>query len=123
MYRRQRRFRTTVTALAALCCLASIAAGCGSSDAPTTLNATIDVVNAKPKGGVQDLKVKKDGQVHLTINSDTADEIHIHGYNFMKDVEKGGSVKFDFKASIDGGFVIELEDHKETLANLAVEPS
>jgi hypothetical protein len=101
---------------------ALVAGGCGSSDAPTTLNSTIDVVNAKPKGGVQDLKVKKNGQVHLTVNSDTADEIHIHGYNFMKDVDKGGSAKFDFKATIDGGFVIELEDHKETLANLAVEP-
>jgi hypothetical protein len=101
---------------------ALIAAGCGSSDAPTTLNATIDVVNAKPKDGVQDLKVKKNGEVHLTVNSDTADEIHVHGYDLMKDVPKGGSVKFDFKASIDGGFVIELEDHKQTLANLAVEP-
>ena len=109
-------------ALALAVATALVAAGCGSSNAPTTLNATIDVVNAKPKGGVQDLKVKKNGQVHLTINSDTADEIHVHGYNFMKDVEKGGSVKFDFKANIDGRFEIELENAKEQLADLSVEP-
>jgi hypothetical protein len=102
--------------------LALVAIGCGGSNAPTTLDATIDVVGAKPKGGVQDLEVKKNGQVKLTVNSDTADEIHVHGYNFMKDVEKGGSVTFDFKATIDGEFIIELEDHKETLANLKVEP-
>jgi hypothetical protein len=114
------RSRAALAALAVAAAL--VAAGCGGSNAPTTLTSTIDVVNAKPKGGVQDLKVKKNGQVHLTINSDTADEIHVHGYNFMKDVEKGGSVKFDFKATIDGGFIIELEDHKETLANLSVEP-
>jgi hypothetical protein len=119
MYRPQRRLYTWMAAAVAA---ALIAVGCGSSNAPTTLNATIDVVNAKPKGGIQDLKVKKNGQVHLTVNSDTADEIHVHGYNFMKDVPKGGSVKFDFKATIDGGFIIELEQHKQTLANLAVEP-
>jgi hypothetical protein len=101
---------------------AIVAVGCGEESAPTTLNSTITVEGGKPKGGVQELKVKKDGQVHLTVNSDTADEVHVHGYNFMKDVEKGGSVKFDFKANIDGRFEIELENAKEQLAELSVEP-
>ena len=122
MYRRQRRFCTTVTALAALCCLASIAAGCGSSDAPTTLNATIDVVNAKPKGGVQDLKVKKDGQVHLTINSDTADEIHVHATDQHADVKKGGTVKMTIKPAGTGNSEIELEAHKEQIGELTIVP-
>ena len=125
MYGAQRRFFSWMTVAAALFCVVAAAlavAGCGGSDAPSTLTSTITVEGGKPKGGVQELKVKKDGQVHLTVNSDTPDEIHVHGYDLMKDVEKGGSVKFDFKATIDGRFEIELEDAKEQIADLSVEP-
>jgi hypothetical protein len=114
-----------ISRAAAAVLVATVAAaviGCGSSSAPTTLNATITVQGAKPQGGVQDLKVKKGGTVHLTVKSDTADEIHIHGYDLHKDVTKGGTVKFDFPAKIDGAFIIELENAKQTIANLAVEP-
>jgi hypothetical protein len=116
----------TQTARAALAVLvvaaALVASGCGSESAPTTLTQTITVEGGQPKGGVQEMKVKKDGQVHLTVDSDTADEIHVHGYNLMKDVEKGGSVKFDFKATIDGRFEIELENAKVQIGDLSVEP-
>jgi hypothetical protein len=112
-----------LTSLATLLAVsAALAIGCGSTSAPTKLNATITVENGKPKGGVQDLKVKKGGSVHLVVKSDTADEVHIHGYDLHKDVTKGATVTFDFPAKIDGGFIIELEDAKQTLANLAVEP-
>jgi hypothetical protein len=109
-------------AVAALFTVAALA-GCGtSSSAPKNLNATITVVNGQPQGGVKTLKVKKGGNVHLTVKSDTADEVHVHGYNFHKDVEKGGTVTFDFPAKIDGGFIVELENAHQTLANLNVEP-
>jgi hypothetical protein len=115
---------TTSRALvAALLGLALVVAGCGSgSDAPKKLDATVRVVDAKPVGGVQALDVKKGGSVHLVVQSDTADEIHIHGYDIHKDVPRNGSVTFDFPAKIDGGFVIELENHKQQIANLKVEP-
>jgi hypothetical protein len=48
--------------------------------------------------------------------------VHFHGYDVHEDVEKNGSVHFDFPAKIDGVFIVELEDHKETLANVKVEP-
>ena len=108
--------------LAALLAIAALAGCATSSNAPKNLNATITVVNGQPKGGVQTLKVKKGGQIHLTIHSDTADEVHVHGYNFHKDVDKGGTVTFDFPAKIDGGFIVELENAHQTLANLNVEP-
>ena len=56
---------------------------------------TIDVVGGKPEGGIQKIKVNKGDQVQLVVNSDVADEIHIHGYDFMKDVEAGGTVRFN----------------------------
>ena len=83
---------------------------------------TITVKDAKPVGGVEQIKVNKGDQVKLVVESDTADEIHIHGYDLKKDVTAGGTVRFNFKATIDGGFEIELEDHKEQIAELAVQP-
>ena len=97
-----------------------VLSGGGSSAPDSTGNKVIEVKNAKPVGGVQNLVVKKNGRVTFTVKSDTADEIHVHGYNLMKDVEKGGSVSFDFPAKIDGEFDIELEKLGEQIASLQV---
>ena len=78
--------------------------------------------DAKPVGGVKDVTFKKGGTVDLTVKSDTADEVHFHGYDVHKDVAKGGSVHFSFPASIEGKFIVELENHKQTLANVTVAP-
>src|SRR5436190_19593775 len=82
----------------------------------------IEVKNAKPVGGIKKITVKKGDPVRFTVHSDVADEIHVHGYNFHKDVEKGGTISFDFPATIDGTFVIELESRSEQIASLQVEP-
>jgi hypothetical protein len=94
----------------------------GSSNTKTSGPTTITVKNAKPVGGVKDVTFKKGGTVDLTVKSDTADEVHFHGYDVHKDVKAGGSVHFKFPAKIDGKFIVELENHKETLANVTVEP-
>ena len=83
---------------------------------------TVNVKNAKPVGGIKKIKVNKGDRLVIVVKSDTADEIHVHGYDFMKDVEAGGSVRFAFKATIDGSFEIELEDRKQQIAALTVEP-
>jgi hypothetical protein len=112
-----------VPSAAALALVVAVAVGCGSgSNAPKNLNATVRVVKAMPAGGVQSLDVKKGGQIHLVVHSDTADEIHIHGYDIHKDVARNGSATFDFASKIDGAFVIELENHKQQIASLKVEP-
>jgi hypothetical protein len=84
--------------------------------------ATVVVRNAKPVGGIKELTYKKGGTIDLTVRSDTADEVHFHGYNVHKDVAKGGSVHFRFKATIEGKFIVELEEHNQTLAEVTVEP-
>ena len=80
----------------------------------------INVVSGKPQGGIQKITVKKGQPVRFTVHSDVADEIHVHGYNFHKDVKKGGSVSFDFPAKISGIFDIELEGTGEQIASLEV---
>jgi cytoskeletal protein RodZ len=84
---------------------------------------TIRVVNGQPQGGVKTVSFKKGDEVRLKVQSDVADEIHVHGYDLMKDVEKGGSVEFDFKATIEGRFEVELENAGTQIANLEVTPS
>jgi len=104
--------------------IAVVLIGSGGGDKTKTASGpqTVTVVNGKPEGGVKTLTYKKGDTVDLTVKSDTADEIHIHGYDFHKDVEKGGSVHFSFPAKIDGKFVVELEDAGEEIASLQVEP-
>jgi hypothetical protein len=87
-----------------------------------TVDATVVVKNAKGVGGIKKIKTNKGDTLHLKVVSDTADEIHVHGYDFKKDVPKNGQVNFDFKLKIDGAFVIELENHKQQIAELDVEP-
>jgi len=94
----------------------------GGNDDKTGGSTTVRVVDAKPDGGIEKLAFKKGDQVRFTVVSDTADEIHVHGYDLMKDVPKGGSVSFSFKGSIEGRFVVELEDHKQQIAELDVTP-
>jgi len=84
---------------------------------------TINVVNGQPEGGIKTISYTKGDQVRLKVSSDVADEIHVHGYDLMKDVEKGGSVQFSFKATIEGRFEIELENAGTQIANLEVDPS
>jgi hypothetical protein len=110
-------------AAAVIVVVAVIAIGTGgSSSVKTSGPTTIEVRNAKPVGGIKNVTFKKGGTVDLTVKSDTADEVHFHGYDVHKDVTKGGSVHFKFPAKIDGKFIVELEQHKQTLANVTVEP-
>lgn len=83
---------------------------------------TIVIKNGKPVGGIAELTYNKGEQVRFKVDSDVSDEVHMHGYDIMKDVDAGGSVSFDFPASIEGVFEAELEDRKEQVLELTVNP-
>jgi hypothetical protein len=84
---------------------------------------TVTVKDAKPVGGIQKMRFTKGGTIHFTVKSDTADEIHFHGYDVHQDVKAGGQVTFDVPAKIEGKFVVELEDHKTQIGEVEVDPS
>jgi hypothetical protein len=96
--------------------------GGGSDSTPKTANATITVKNAKPEGGVKKIKIKQGGTVNLTVHSDTADEIHVHATDQHEDVAKGGTIKMTIKPTGTGNSEIELENHKQQIAELTIEP-
>lgn len=117
------------TVLLAVAAVAGLSA-CGGSDTGSghgiTENQgatpTIVVENGEPVGGVQELEYNAGDQVRFKVDSDVADEIHVHGYDLMKDVSAGGSVTFSFPAEIEGIFEVELEGRKEQIAELRVNP-
>jgi hypothetical protein len=81
---------------------------------------SVVVAAGRPVGGIKPLTAKKGDTIDLSVKSNVADEIHIHGYDFHKNVPAGGSVTFSFRATIDGNFVIELESKSEQIAALTV---
>ncbi len=83
---------------------------------------TIVIKHGKPVGGIADLTYNEGEQVRFKVDSDVSDEVHMHGYDIMKDVKAGGSVSFDFPATIEGVFEAELEDRKEQILELTVNP-
>lgn len=120
-----RNQRIGLLAAAVVIVVIAIVAIGGSSSHKTKVTGgpqTVTVVGAKPQGGIKTLTYRKGGTVDFTVKSDTTDEIHVHGYDFHKEVKKGGSVHFRFPAKIDGKFVVELENHGQQIASLQVEP-
>jgi len=94
-----------------------------SSDTSTTKGVTTIVVkNGKPVGGIKQLTYNEGERVRFKVDSDVSDEVHMHGYDIMKDVKAGGSVSFDFPATIEGVFEAELEGRKEQILELTVNP-
>jgi hypothetical protein len=83
---------------------------------------TIRVVGGEPAGGVKEITVSKGDTVRLQVRSDTAAEVHVHGYDIFKNVEAGGSVRFNFPADIEGVYEIELEGTHTQIGQLRVEP-
>jgi hypothetical protein len=83
---------------------------------------TIVVRGGQPTGGIQELTFQKGGRIRFTVESDVADEVHLHGYDIAKPVEAGGAVRFDVPASIEGVFEVELEQRVVPLAEVTVNP-
>jgi len=83
---------------------------------------TIVVRDGEPVGGVRELSFYSDEAIRFRVSSDTAQEVHLHGYDVAKEVEPGGSVAFDVPADIAGIFEAELEDSEQQIARVTVRP-
>lgn len=83
------------------------------------------VVNSAghPVGGIADLTYHQGDQMHFKVEVPFEEEVHLHGYDVMKEVPKGGgTVTYDLPASLEGVFEAELEGRKEQIIQLTVEP-
>ena len=78
--------------------------------------------DGKPVGGIAEISLNEGEEVRFKVESAVADEVHMHGYEIGKNVRAGGSVAFDFPATIEGVFEAELESRKEQILELTVNP-
>lgn len=91
------------------------------SPTPKRQTITIRVVGGKPQGGIARPKVKKGENVLLVVRSDTADKVHLHGYDISREVAVGVTARIAFVARIPGRFEVELEQSRVMLAELTVQ--
>jgi plastocyanin len=83
----------------------------------------IVIKDGKVVGGIAKFRVKQGDRIRFSVTADVADEVHVHAYDFMKDIEQpGDTVTFDFKADITGITEVELEDAELQIASLRVDP-
>jgi hypothetical protein len=90
--------------------------------APAPVQVDVVVVGGEPQGGIVRQSVDLDSAVVLTVTSDVADEVHVHGYDLMADVAPGAPATIRFTADAPGRFEIELENTGVQIAELEVRP-
>ncbi len=83
---------------------------------------TIRIKGKAPVGEPKTLEFDSGETVRLRFTSDTAEEVHIHGYDKYVDVPANGSARTRFKADAEGIFEIESHGSGELLAKLQVSP-
>jgi hypothetical protein len=59
-------------------------------------------------------------QAVLVISGPAGEEVHLHGYNVMREIRPDGKVRLPFRATIPGRFEVELEASHRQIADLTV---
>lgn len=81
---------------------------------------SVEIVGGQPVGGHQRVDVGLDSVVAILVTSDTAEEVHVHGYDILHPVAAGQPSEFSFPAEIPGVFEVELEGSGRLLLQLTV---
>ncbi|MEU4325330.1 hypothetical protein [Nonomuraea dietziae] len=66
------------------------------------------------------LEVRRGQTVSLTVTSDVADELHVHGFDIRQTLQPGKPANIRFKADMSGVFEVETHGGKLVLIQLAV---
>ena len=128
-------YKRLIALLLALAVITGLVACGGGSDttstseeggsATTTAEAeppTIVVHDEEPVNGVEKLEYSAGEQVEFKVKSNTATEVHVHGYEIEKEVPAGGTVTVSFPAELEGIYEVEVHPAEEQIAELRVNP-
>ena len=74
------------------------------------------------QGSPRTLRFTEGERIRFRVRARQADEVHVHGYDRLKEIAAGQTVTFSFPASITGIFEVELEGAGEQLGSLRVDP-
>ncbi len=100
-------------------------AGAAAGSAPAPAAPTVRTINIKVSGGkasgdVGRVAVPLGTPIVLSVSSDVADEIHVHGYDRKARIPAGTTGSVAFTANTAGVFEVEMEDAKLELLQLQV---
>jgi hypothetical protein len=80
----------------------------------------LSVIGGDVSGDTGRVEIPLGAQVRLTVTSDTADELHVHGFDLVRDLPPGQAVQLEFVADQPGVFEVELHDARRVLTRLQV---
>jgi hypothetical protein len=113
---RRARFALLGAAALVIVIAAIVIVGGGSSTSYTKDNPILT------GDSVQKLRFKKGDTIKFRVKAPVDTEVHVHGYDLMKDLKKGETAQFTFPATIDGIFEVEFEETSKQIAELRVDP-
>ncbi|MGY1713303.1 hypothetical protein ACI78R_02490 [Geodermatophilus sp. SYSU D01106] len=102
----------------------SSAPSSGSSSAapssPAVRAVAVEVAGGRVTGDTGRVVVAAGERVALTVTSDVADELHLHGYDVTADLAPGTPATVEFTADLPGVFEAELHGSGTVLLSLQV---
>jgi hypothetical protein len=96
-------------------------AACGGSSAPAQhVNFQFQVKGSSMTPGKA--TAHQGDTVNMTVSTEKAEEIHLHGYDYKFEPKPGQPATKTFTADKTGSFEIEIEDSSTHLGDLEVQP-
>ena len=99
--------------------------GCGGDSDSAEVEATSVTIDVAYLNGVVDdgsrRQVANGTEVTLTVTSDVAERVHVHGVDQIADVDAGSPARFVFEANLAGVWEVELEDSGRLLFELQID--
>jgi hypothetical protein len=87
---------------------------------PADVSLNVMYMNGAVSGVGDRIEISRGDIVELTIQSDVADEVHVHGYELLRSLVPAQPETIRFTADTPGIFEIELEDSGVLLLEIAV---
>lgn len=81
---------------------------------------SVTVAGGEVTGDTGRVEVAVGTTVRLSITSDVADEVHVHGFELTQAVSPGQATQLEFIADQPGIFEVELHDSRQVLTRLQV---
>mgnify|MGYP001310671764 CR=1 FL=1 len=112
----------TVTTPATTSTQATTTTPTATTGVPPAKVTRIALEDGAPVGGLEKIDVSKGDVIRLTVTSNTADEVHVHGFDIEKEVGPGNPAAFRFTADIEGRFEVESHEKAIPIAEITVNP-
>jgi heme/copper-type cytochrome/quinol oxidase subunit 2 len=80
----------------------------------------ITVAGGQATGDTGRVEVPMGTTVRLTVTSDAADQLHVHGFDLTAAVSPGQATQREFVADRPGIFEVELHDARQVLTRLQI---